>query len=115
MNRYTGNKVTSKLVKIKEMAEIMDKSLKEEMGGFLTYYTEEIIKLTTKKRTRINTPVMDKKKELELELYKINKWEEFERSFKYFMENSPEFRKKAHKIISKLFIKKHDAILGEKE
>ncbi len=97
-------KYTKKIEKINEYAKILDQSLKENCSGFLTYYTGQILKLTHKTKTRINTPVMDRKKELELELYKINKWDEFEKNFRFLMKNSPEFKEKANKILSKIIV-----------
>ena len=98
-----------RMEQINEDIRIMDKILKEEMQGFLTHYTEKIIKLTepfTKEyvEAKIRNHEELQVKNVEKKFY----WTKFWESFDYHYKNSPDFKEKADEIFSKIFKKEED-------
>lgn len=105
-SKFDKNRI-DKLIEINRLIKIVDKSLRIELGGFLTYYTEKIQDLSymptiTEVREKIKLSEETKVKRILQDRKQVLFWDNFD----YYYHNSKDFKIKADKILSKLFIKK---------
>lgn len=103
-SKFDKNRI-DKLIEINRLIKIIDKSLRVELGGFLTFYTEKIQDLSyiptlTDVREKIKLSEEIKTKRILQDRQQILFWD----SFDYYYHNSKNFKTKADKILSKLFV-----------
>lgn len=102
--KFDKNRI-ARLVEINRLIRIVDKSLKENVGGFLTYYTQKIKELSTIPsiaETREEIKLSEEEKVLTIIRDREQKM--FWDSLEYFMKTDIDFKIKAQEIISRLIV-----------
>lgn len=113
--KFDKNRI-ARLVEINRLIRIVDESLKENVGGFLTFYTQKIKALSTIPsitETREEIKLSDEEKVLII--IKDREQKMFWVSLEYFMKTDSEFEKKAKNILNRLMVNKHDAVSEEQD